>query len=93
MGGSQMRVSIVTDDDLIVVDGEPRKVDLGALRGEGVHAIQWYGDEGEIEWKGDHKHREPNLAIFNTDRFQYYIDRWLVAETLNKLPVVPSNDN
>jgi hypothetical protein len=47
-----MRLTIVPEDSLVIVDGVPVSIDLlGFSELIGVHAVQWYGSEGEIEFK------------------------------------------
>jgi hypothetical protein len=45
------RVTVIVDDDLIVVDGVGRIAkNLRELPlAKELHAVQWYGDRGEIE--------------------------------------------
>ena len=62
-----MRVSIVTDDDSIVIDRLGKTVDCAALRNNQISAVQWYGDHGEIEFEG---HRKPNEVIHSFKDFQ-----------------------
>lgn len=46
-----MRVSIIVDDKTAYIDGQVREgVDMSGVPGD-VHAVQWYGDYGEIEYK------------------------------------------
>ena len=47
-----MRLIIVPEDSLVIVDGVAAIIDLmGFSELGGVHAVQWYGSEGEIEFK------------------------------------------
>ena len=47
-----MRLIIVPEDSLVIVDGVPVNIDLlGFSELIGVHAVQWYGDKGEVEFK------------------------------------------
>ncbi len=45
-----MRVTIIKDDNAVVVDGEHRIVDCSTLP-EDFHALQWNGTSGEIEYR------------------------------------------
>jgi hypothetical protein len=74
-----MRVTIVVDDDLVLVDGKPAKVDLSPLVADNIHAVQWYGDKGEVEFRSDPMgDRGPNDRIKDIEYFQRYIDAWRV---------------
>ena len=56
-----MKLTIVPNDNLVIVDGEPESVDLSHLP-EGIHAIQWDGENGEIEYT-----KPPNRKIKSLD--------------------------
>ena|ERR1700757_63319 len=74
-----MRVTIVVDDDLVLVDGKPAKVDLSHLIADNIHAVQWYGDRGEVEFRSDPMgDREPNERIKEFVVFQKYVDAWRI---------------
>lgn len=46
-----MRVTIIPDDTLVMIDGElVEGVDMSTMPSE-IHAVQWYGDHGEIEFR------------------------------------------
>lgn len=45
-----MKLSALTEDNTVVVDGEVRRVDLSAYAKEGIHAVQWNGKEGHVEF-------------------------------------------
>ena len=45
-----MRVAIVREDNIVVVDGVARTVDLSDLVDPAIHAIQWNEDVGEVEY-------------------------------------------
>jgi hypothetical protein len=72
-----MRLSIVADDACICVDGACyRGCDMPLLDPE-IHAVQWYGTYGEIEYKvvaGDETAaRRANLRITSIDNFQWAV--------------------
>lgn len=46
-----MRLTIIAEDDLVIVDGDARRVDCAALRAKGVHAVQWDNVEGAVEYR------------------------------------------
>jgi hypothetical protein len=67
-----MRVSIQVDDNIIVIDGKVMNVDLQALRGRNISAVQWYGELGEVEFKG---HKQANQTIRSIKEFQEFMKR------------------
>jgi hypothetical protein len=62
-----MRVSIIAEDDCIVVDKVAKLVDCRELIAKEISAIQWYGDHGEIEFVG---HKKPNEVFHSFEEFQ-----------------------
>lgn len=73
-----MRVTIIVEDNTAIVEGVPERVDCSLLFDTGIHAIQWYGDRGEIEFITSPRtgKRHPNLAITEFNAFQYLVDAW-----------------
>lgn len=73
-----MRVTIIADDNVVYVEEQPLKVDLTGLH-SAIHAIQWYGTVGEMEFKQDHVTNEklPNLRFNDFTPFQPFVDRWM----------------
>jgi len=58
-----MQVTIIPDDTLVVIDGEPVEgVDMASMPAE-IHAVQWYGGHGEIEFRD----RSPNEQFSDFD--------------------------
>lgn len=80
-----MRVTIIRDDNTVVVQGERHTVDCSTLPAD-FHALQWDGASGEVEYrmvKCDHcggRNKEPNLRISDLAPYQPYIDAWGVAK-------------
>ena len=66
-----MRVSIITADNSIFVDGKPRQVNCGQLVLDRIRALQWYGSEGELEYVN---HERPNEKIVDFSPYQMYVD-------------------
>jgi hypothetical protein len=67
-----MRVTVIPEDKIVVVDGDPREVVMPAF--PNIHAIQWDGDLGRIEFRG----RDP--VWFNDfARVQPAVDAWTAA--------------
>jgi hypothetical protein len=75
-----MRATIVVDDGIVVIDGKPLRVDCSPLADQDIHAVQWYDNEGEVEFKGTWKARKPNRFISDFSPYQQYVDLWHVAK-------------
>lgn len=77
-----MRMTIVVDDNLVIIDGEGRHVDCSALAEAGQHALQWYGTWGEVEYRTTMNHekrvfeRLPNEIIDSLGPYEVYINQW-----------------
>jgi hypothetical protein len=77
-----MRVSVVIDDNFVAIDGRGFVVDCSMLDRE-LHAIQWYDDFGEIEfrsrWIKEEKRwdRRPNLHFDNFDEYAGLVHAWI----------------
>jgi hypothetical protein len=74
-----MRVTIIVDDNKVVVEGIAYTIDCSALIEADVHAVQWFGDRGEIEFSTDPDtgNRLPNAMITDVSPFQFLIDAWM----------------
>lgn len=71
-----IRVTIVKDDDTMLIDGAYQRVDCSDLPAN-FHALQWNNGYGEIEWKTTPgSSRPPNTVIDSLTPYQKYIDRW-----------------
>jgi hypothetical protein len=75
-----MRVTIISDDGNVYVEEQALHVDLSTLD-ENIHAIQWYGTTGEIEYKTDYltNTRPPNITITDFAPYQKFVDLWTAA--------------
>jgi hypothetical protein len=70
------RITVALNDSKVYVDGTAHDVDLSELP-DFVHAIQWYGSYGEIEFKADrHGVKMPNLRFTDIGPYDYLVDRW-----------------
>lgn len=80
-----MRVSIIVPDNLIAVDGDGYTVDCGNL--EGIHAIQWYGNSGEIEYVTDWNTRSKpaNKIIDDFSPYAVFLDHWNAEKQMTAL--------
>lgn len=68
-----IRMTIVKDDNIVGIDGIFYSVDCSHLP-ENFHALQWYGNEGEVEWKGIPKPQ--NTIINSLDDYMVYVSMW-----------------
>jgi hypothetical protein len=66
-----MRVSINAIDDVITIDGTAGLTDCAALFAQGISAVQWRDDIGELEFVG---HSKPNEVITEFTPYQSYVD-------------------
>jgi len=73
-----MRVAIIADDSHVYVEGHALVVDLTGLDDE-IHAVQWYGTVGDIEYKHDHiaDTKKQNERITDFAPYQVFVDRWM----------------
>lgn len=87
-----MRVTLIADDSHVYVEEQALKVDLTGLD-EDVHAVQWYGSVGEIEYKYNaiENTRRPNERFTEFAQFQVFVDRWMIeAQKADPVPVTPA---
>jgi hypothetical protein len=80
-----MKLTIVADDKRVGVDDlffEP--VELSQLN-PAIHAVQWYGEYGEIEFKTVFTNgtltKPKNQLITDIAPFQFAVDAWNAAKT------------
>ena len=70
-----MRVTIIRHDGFVSVDGHGiGGIDMSGLS-PSIHALQWYGQTGEVEYATDRFNEE----ISDLSPFQFIIDRWTEA--------------
>lgn len=97
-----MRVTIITEDDAVIIDGVHCTVDCSSLASD-IHAIQWYGDFGEVEFKTISQvrqqddetriieyNRKPNKPIHDKSMFKVITDLWKI-ERENQLKKIEQN--
>lgn len=70
-----MRLSVIFDDELVMKDGVGYRVTLPDE--PDVHAIQWAGETGEIEYRDQHT---PNEAIDDESVLLPYLALWQAAQ-------------
>jgi hypothetical protein len=79
-----MRITIIPDDGFVSVDGIGySELDLSAID-PSVHAVQWYGEDGEVEVKNPITRKMVENRIINSlSEFQSAIEAWQLraAET------------
>jgi hypothetical protein len=82
-----MRVTIIPYENRVSVEGMSEAVDCSALPND-VHAIQWYGKRGEIEfWNGyGATTLKMNEEITDFTPYQYLVDAW-TTEAKKEIPV------
>lgn len=90
-----MKLTIVADDQCIGVDGEFfAPLDLSQLDAT-IHAVQWYGEYGEVEYKTRLENgvlmKPVNLLITDVTPFQFAVDAWNVAKAEAVVGVQPEN--
>lgn len=71
------RVTVVPADRLVIVDGQALTFEFSAP--ERMHALQWDGLQGHIEWKG-YGHEPPRNELLTADsyanRVAPYVKMW-----------------
>lgn len=77
-----MRVIIIPEDSFMYVDGVGKNnVNLSFVPKD-IHALQWYGSIGEIEYQDQFGRATVNQTINSLDQFPYYqqcYEAWLAA--------------
>ena len=85
-----MKIIVISSDGFVSIDGEgyPR-VDLSALD-RSIHAIQWYGDKGEVEIKDENGRMVENRHITSFDEYAFIIPLWedAKARKLTKMAAI-----
>ena len=79
-----MRLTIIADDQRVGVDNEFfEPIDLSALD-QSIHAVQWYGEYGEVEFKAVFENgvfsKPQNQFITDVAPYQFAIDAWQAAK-------------
>jgi hypothetical protein len=80
-----MKLTIIPSDNMVHIDGTALPVDCAAVAdsqapGAEVHAVQWNGTAGWIEYGGDD--RPPNRTITDIAQFQSVVDAWTNAQAV-----------
>jgi hypothetical protein len=76
-----MRVTIIPSDGFVSVDGVGYSdLDLAAIDAT-VHAVQWWGESGEVEVKDAATGKmQANVEIDSLDTFQLALAAWQAAK-------------
>lgn len=79
-----MKLTIVVDDNAVGIDGEFfSPLNLSQLD-SGIHAVQWYGEYGEVEYKtrfeGGSLTKPANVLITEMAPYQFAVDMWNAAK-------------
>lgn len=79
-----MRFTIIADDNSVGIDGEfffP--INLSQLDSS-IHAVQWYGEYGDVEYKTRFENgalvKPANLLISDMSPYQFALTAWEVAK-------------
>lgn len=86
-----MRLTLIRVDGFIVIDGTKHIVDLSSID-QSIHAIQWYDDQGEIEYADSRGRIVENVKITSLDNFQYVISLWQEKQQEQQLLQIPVLD-
>lgn len=70
-----MRLTLIRSDGFISIDGVGYIVDLSTID-PAIHAVQWYEDQGEIEYTDSRGRIVENVNITSIDNFQHVISLW-----------------
>ncbi len=90
-----MRLTIIADDKCVGVDGEfVSPIDLSQLDST-IHAVQWYGTYGEVEYKTRLQNgslvKSANVVITDVTPYQFAVAAWnakkAADEAATKMPV------
>jgi hypothetical protein len=76
-----MKLTIVPEDGVVTLDGESyANLDLSFIEPT-IHAVQWYGTFGEVEYKDPVTGKMTlNQEIFDISPYQQAIDLWNSAK-------------
>ena len=83
-----MHIAIHVEPNQVFIEGRFNDVDCTELAAQDIHAVQWYDDHGEVEFKSEYlpdekrEHREPNQHITDFTPYQPYVDAWIEQEKI-----------
>lgn len=65
-----MRITIIKDDKVVTIDGVSfTDIDMSSAPSD-LHALQWYGDAGDMELCDPVTRRMQNVAVTSLDLFE-----------------------
>lgn len=67
-----MRITIIPSDGVVGINGEFRAIPSLAQNFPTIHAVQWSGSEGHIEFNDG----SPNESVTDIAQFQSAVDAW-----------------
>ncbi|EGY24603.1 hypothetical protein DA2_3219 [Desulfovibrio sp. A2] len=76
-----MRLTIIRDDNVVIVDGRALAVDLAGLP-DNLHAVQWDGQAGHVEFNDG----TPNEKLEDISAWQSVVDAWGAARQAEDAP-------
>lgn len=82
-----MKLTIIKEDNAVIVDGERHTVDCSDLPAD-FHALQWDGAYGEIEYTAARcvhcgaRSKKGNASIAGLELYQKYVNEWAVAKAI-----------
>lgn len=75
-----MKLTIVADDQCVGIDGEFFTFLGLAQLDSTIHAVQWYGEYGEVEYKTRFENgaivKPANVLITDVTPYQFAVDAW-----------------
>jgi len=87
------RITIVREDNTVIVDGRALPIDCGPLAAA-IHAVQWHGDKGHIEYVNPPgappEDFLPNAEIESLEPFQSVVNAWQAAADAIDKPPAPT---
>lgn len=82
-----MKLTIIPEDQTVTIDGERFAINCAELVAQGIHAVQWSGARGHIEFRDtDDGNKPANELIESVARFQPLIDAWHDAKGIKESP-------
>lgn len=90
-----MRMSIIKNGGVVVIDGEPMfGIDMSSLPPD-FHALQWYGEHGNIEYFDPLVGQHSNENITDVSPYQSFISAWNEKKNVveNPSPATPNIPN
>lgn len=75
-----MRITVVPSDKRVTIDGKGYEdINLSSLD-PSIHAIQWYGTDGEVEIKDARGRIVENRVIDSFEEFAFVVTLWEAAK-------------